>query len=370
MKELIAPFLDAAISLRRQLHQIPELKYEERQTSALIAKTLRSYGYEVQEGVGGTGVVAVLDSKKPGKTIAFRADIDALPIEEATSVSYQSKYPGVMHACGHDGHTATLLLVARILQKIKAQLKGKIKLIFQPAEEGGKGSTAMIEEGVLEGPSVDAIFGYHNWPGLPLRTLATRSGCILAGNGHFEIKLHGKRAHLSNPKDTINPVTIGARIIKEIEVLSTDHTVVNLLSFNSGDWKQGTSEQAELVGCYFIEGNENMAQLKKQIQSIVGMQGTLTFHEFHSPTVNTLKETQLVLAAGREANIKDIQQLQHCKMAAEDFSEYLKLVPGCYFLIGAGEMTAALHTSAYDFPDEILGEAASLMIQIAFLSNA
>ena len=369
MRELIAPFLDAAIALRRQLHQIPELKYEERQTSAFVAKTLRSYGYEVQEGIGKTGVVAILNSGKPGKTIAFRADIDALPIQEATSVPYKSCHSGVMHACGHDGHTATLLLVARVLRTIKAQLKGKIKLIFQPAEEGGKGSTAMIEDGVLENPSVDAIFGYHNWPGLPLKTLATRLGCILAGSGRFEIRLHGKRAHLANPKDAINPVTIGAGIVKEIEALSTDRTVVSLLGFNSGDWKHGTPEQAEIVGCYFIEGNESLNQLKKQIQSIVGLHGTVVFHEFQSPTVNAPKEAELVFSAGRKADIKDIQKLGSCKMAAEDFSEYLKFVPGCYFLIGAGETAAALHTPAYDFPDEILSEAASLMLQIALLSN-
>ncbi|MBM3184486.1 MAG: amidohydrolase [Chlamydiae bacterium] len=369
MKKLITSFLDAAIALRRHLHQIPELKYEERQTSALIAKTLRSYGYEVQEGIGKTGIVAILDSGKPGKTIAFRADIDALPIEEATLVPYKSQHHGVMHACGHDGHTATLVLVARVLQTIKAQLKGKIKLIFQPAEEGGKGSTAMIEDGILENPSVNAIFGYHNWPGLPLKTLATRSGCILAGSGRFEITLRGQRAHLSNPKDTINPVTIGASIVKAIEAFSTDRTVINLLSFNSGDWKHGTSEQAEIVGCYFVEGNESLNQLKKQIQSIVGTHGNVAFHEFQSPTVNTPKETELVFSAGQKADIKDIQKLRSCKMTAEDFSEYLKFVPGCYFLIGAGEAAAALHTPTYDFPDEILSEAAGLMVQIALLSN-
>lgn len=369
MKEILAQFLDEAIVLRKKLHEIPELKYEEHKTRALIAKSLKSYGYEVQEGIGKTGVVAILDSGKPGKTIGFRADIDGLPIEESTSVPYKSCHPSVMHACGHDGHTATLLLVARVLKEIASQLKGKIKFIFQPAEEGGKGSTAMIKDGVLKDPSIDAIFGYHNWPGLPLKTMATRSGCILSGSGRFEITLHGKRAHLSNPKDAVNPVTIGARIITEIEALSTDHLIVNLLSFNSGDWKEGTSEQTELVGCYFIESNETLDQLKKQIHSIVGSRGRIVFHEFQSPTINTPKETEVVFAAGRESRIKDIQKLERCKMAAEDFSEYLKYVPGCYFLIGAGETAAALHTSTYDFPDEIISEAAGLMIQIALLSN-
>ena len=365
MKTISKQYITDAIKIRHHLHQIPELKYKEKETSAFIARILKSYGYEIQEGVGGTGVVAILDSGNSGKTIAFRADIDALPITESTGVSYQSKNQGVMHACGHDGHTATLLLVSRMLQQIKSQLRGKIKLIFQPAEEGGKGSSAMIQDGVLKNPVVDAIFGYHNWPGLPLKTLATRTGCILAGSGRFEISIQGKRAHLSSPRDAINPVTIGASIVKELEALCIPKAIVNLLGFNSGDWTQGTSLQTEIVGCYFIEGAEVYLQLKQRIESIVGKFGSVTFHEFQSPTINTSSETETVLIAAQQADIAKIQRLDNCKMAAEDFSEYLKIVPGCYFLIGAGESKAALHTPLYDFPDEILAPAAQLMIQIA-----
>ena len=270
-----------------------------------------------------------------------------------------------MHACGHDGHTATLLLVARILQQIKSQLTGKIKLIFQPAEEGGKGSSAMIEGGVLEDPAVDAIFGYHNWPGLPLNAVATRIGCILAGSGRFEITLHGKRAHLADPQSTINPVIIGAGIVQEIAALSIPMTIINLLGFNSGDWTQGTSEQAEIVGCYFIEGKEPYLQLKHSIELIVGKLGSVVFHEFQSPTINTASETEMLFFAAHTIGITNIQRLQACKMAAEDFSEYLKHVPGCYFLIGAGESAPSLHTALYDFPDEILALIAQLMVQIA-----
>ncbi len=354
-------FTADAIEIRRYLHQIPELKYEEKKTSAFIAATLRSYGYDVQEGVGKTGVVALLDSGKAGKTIAFRADMDALPILESTGLPYQSKHPGKMHACGHDGHTATLLLVARILQEVKSKLKGKIKLIFQPAEEGGKGSLAMIEDGVLNNPRVDAIFGYHNWPNLALNEMATRSGCILAGSGRFEIFIRGQRAHLAMPQNGVNPVIIGAGVVKQIENLSIPNTIINVLSFNSGDWKEGTSELVEIVGCYFVEGEESFNELKAQIQRIVE---SVVFHEFQSPTVNTAQETELVFAAARNAVVKQIHRLDSCKMAGEDFSEYLKHVPGCYFLIGAGKSSPSLHTSSYDFPDEILGPTAQLMIEI------
>lgn len=365
MKILSKQFITDAIKIRHHLHQIPELKYEEKQTSAFIAEVLISYGYKIQEGVGGTGVVAILDSGNSGRTIAFRADIDALPITESTGVSYQSRHQGIMHACGHDGHTATLLLVSRVLQQIKSQLRGKIKLIFQPAEEGGKGSSAMIQDSVLKNPVVDAIFGYHNWPGLPLNSLATRTGCILTGSGRFEISIHGKRAHLSSPRDAINPVTIGANIVKEIEALSIPMTIVNLLGFNSGDWTQGTSVQTEIVGCYFVERAEAYLKLKQRIESIVGEFGSVAFHEFQSPTINTASETEIVFSSAHKAGITKIQRLENCKMAAEDFSEYLKIVPGCYFLMGAGESKEALHTPLYDFPDEILAPAAQLMIQIA-----
>ncbi len=358
-------FITDAIRIRHHLHQIPELKYEEKETSAFIAHILKSYGYEIQKVAGGTGVVAILDSGNSGKTVAFRADIDALPITESTGVFYQSRYQGIMHACGHDGHTATLLLVSRVLQQIKSQLRGKIKLIFQPAEEGGKGSSAMIQDGVLKNPVVDAIFGYHNWPGLPLKTLATRTGCILAGSGRFVISIQGKRAHLSSPRDAINPVIIGANIVKEIEALSIPSTIVNLLGFNSGDWTQGTSVQTEIVGCYFVEGTEAYLKLKQRIESISGKFGSVTFHEFQSPTINTSSETEIVFRAAHKAEMTKITRLENCKMASEDFSEYLKIIPGCYFLIGAGESKAALHTNLYDFPDEILAPTAQLIIQIA-----
>ncbi|MBS0622082.1 MAG: amidohydrolase, partial [Verrucomicrobia bacterium] len=310
-------------------------------------------------------VVGLLDSGHPGKTLAFRADMDALPIQESTEVAYPSCHPGIMHACGHDGHVATLLLVARVLQQIKPQLRGKIKLIFQPAEEGGRGSSAMIEAGVLENPHVDAIFAFHSWPGLPLNTLATRSGCILAGDGRFEMTLHGKRAHIAFPKKGINPVIIGAGIIKEIEALSLPKTVVNLLGFNSGDWQQGTSERAELVGVYFVEGEQELREVKERIQAITPPFGTVAFHDFHAPTVNSLKETEQVFSAAKAAGLQEIVLLPECKMVGEDFSEYLSRLPGCYFLIGAGEKTPSLHTSFFDFPDAILLNAAHVMVQLA-----
>lgn len=188
---------------------------------------------------------------------------------------------------------------------------------------------------------------------------------LLAGSGRFEITLQRKRAHLSTPSSAINPVVIGAGIVQKMDPLSIPMTFVNMLGFNSGAWKQGTSEQTEIVGCYFTEGEDSYFQLKQSLESIVNTNGSIVFHPFQSPTINTPLETELLFSAAHAIKVRNIQRLNSCKMAAEDFSKYLKHVPGCHFLVGAGESTPSLHTSHCNFPDEILATAAQLMVQIA-----
>lgn len=189
MRSAIQRLLPEIIKIRHQIHENPELCYQEIQTSALVINTLEKFGYQVTKNIGITGVSAILDSGKPGKTVALRADMDALPLQENTSLPYQSKIAGKMHACGHDGHTATLLSVAGVLKDMMNEFKGKIKFIFQPAEEGGAGAAAMIKDGILENPKVDAIFGYHNVPFLPLGVVATKSDCLLAAMDIFTISI-------------------------------------------------------------------------------------------------------------------------------------------------------------------------------------
>lgn len=375
IKEYIQKWLPEMIDIRQRLHQIPELKYEEYKTAALIAETLRSYGIAIETGIARTGIIATIDSGKPGKTIALRADIDALPIQELTQLTYQSQHENKMHACGHDGHTATLLLVANILHAMKDQLNGKVKILFQPAEEGGKGSLAMIQAGVLE--NVDAIFGYHNWPGLELGKVGTRSGAILAGNGRFEIMLEGKVAHTSMPENAINPVTIGAKIITEIEHLRKEcdsrSIVFNIIRFESGEIKGGMTDSAKILGIYYTENEESLVFLKHSLDLIlqkISKETLINYHhhfaEFHTPTINTANETDFVLNTARQIlNPKDVIELPKCMVAAEDFSEYLKRVPGCFFLVGAGDNAAAVHTAHYDFPDKIIPVAAMMMANMA-----
>jgi hippurate hydrolase len=280
-----------------------------------------------------------------------------------------------MHACGHDGHTATLILVAHILHKMREHFSGKVKLIFQPAEEGGKGSLAMISEGVLN--NVDAIFGYHNWPGLAIGKVGTRTGAILAGAGRFEITLNGKIAHTSMPQHAVNPVTIGAKIITALEnlhrVYSSKSAIINIIRFESGEIKGGMTDSAKIIGVYYVESDETLAVIKSEIeqhtQAIAEKYGAthaLNFYEFHTPTINTKKEADLVLETARDIlKAQDVIEFPTCMTAAEDFSEYLRIVPGCFFLVGAGENTPPVHTAHFDFPDNIIPVAALIMATTA-----
>lgn len=193
MKKILQNLLPEIIKIRQQIHSDPELSKEEISTAHIVANTLKKFGYQVTTNIGGTGVSAVLDSGKPGKTVALRADMDALPIQEQTNLPYQSKNKNKMHACGHDGHTATLLAVAGALMHCKDQFRGKIKFIFQPAEEIGAGAAAMIDAGILENPKVDAIFGYHNTPRSDVGAFITKAGSFMAGQDTFTIHIKGRR---------------------------------------------------------------------------------------------------------------------------------------------------------------------------------
>lgn len=373
---LISGILPEIIALRHKLHQIPELKFEEFKTSTLIEETLKNFGYSATK-MAKTGIVVTIDSGKPGKTVALRADIDALPIKEETHVKYQSQHENRMHACGHDGHTATLLLAAFLLSKTTEQFCGKIKLIFQPAEEGGKGSIAMINEGVLKDPNVDAIFGYHNWPGLSLGKIGTRQGPILLGNGRIEITIHGKVAHTSMPQNAVNPVTIGALIITAMEKIRENYqpegAIINTLRFESGEMKGGMTDTAKILSIYYVEDDDIFEEIKTdiqhQIQTIARENNAkmqINFLEFHKPTVNTKYETELVFETAKEfLPNEDIINFSSCQIAAEDFSEYLRCVPGCFFLVGSGENSPPVHTSKFDFPDEIIPIAAKILCKTA-----
>lgn len=370
--------IEEATAIRRQLHSFPELKFEEFATSDLVAETLQRYGYELRRNVAGTGIVATLDSGRAGATIGLRADMDALPIQEETGLDYASTIAGKMHACGHDGHTATLLLAAGQLAQDHAKLNGKIKLLFQPAEEVGKGAAQMIADGALEG--IEQVFGFHNRPGYALGYIITKAGPAMGGNTLYEVKISGKGGHASRPDLAIDPIFVGSAIIQSLQsVISRrlsplDAGVVTVTQFNGGsagniipgdasmviNTRDGSPEAAAIID----------AELRKVIANVCeahGAQCEVNMTLRIPSLVNSVAETELVVKTAHELFGKNntSQMSQMPTMGAEDFAFYLEKRPGSFFFVGNGEDSAYLHHPLYNFRDEILPVAAGMFVGIA-----
>lgn len=384
-KKQISPpitFSESAITtakaLRQQIHQNPELKYEEFETAKLVATQLKSLGYEVIEGVAGTGVVGILDTKRQGKVIALRADMDALPIQETTDKPYQSKQNGKMHACGHDGHTATLLLAATEIIKRKDKLNGVIKLLFQPAEEGGNGAEKMVAAGVLDAPKVDVIFGYHNRPGYSERLVFAKAGSTMGGTDTFVLTLHGKAGHAAMPHLAIDPICLGAMVVMQLQTLvarakSPLHAgVITVSQFHAGVGDNIIPETATLTLNIRSDRKESREALTAQLNTLVaGICAPFAAdfslqHTHHIPPLeNSEAETERVLDVAKRVlnqNI-EVKKIDYMPtMGAEDFAFYLKACKGCFFFVGNGEDSAYLHNANYDFNDAILPTAAALFV--------
>jgi amidohydrolase len=383
--KLISDLIPELVTVRQQIHRNPELSFKEYQTADLIVKQLKTYGItEIQTGIGKTGVLAVIDSGKPGKTVALRADMDALPMFEKTGKSYASQNKEIMHACGHDGHLAVLLGAAAVLNKLRDSFKGKIKLIFQPAEEIGAGAQAMITHGALD--QVDAIFGWHNMPGT-VGQIAVRSGTILAGMDFFKITVSGKGGHASLPQLCVDPVLIGAHLVVALQAIisrriaATDNAVITVAQFNAGTKENIIPDQAILKGSMRTTTKSQREFLIQEITILVnhiakgfGAQIEIEFLQTATPTINTPKETELVMDTVRKNFSTDsLVHMPNPLMVSEDFAYFLEKVPGCFFFIGAGVgIEREEHNSHYDFNDEILLVAVRMMSGVAleFLNTA
>jgi len=375
MRDAIQRVLPEMIKIRQHLHAHPELKYEEHQTAALVAEKLTAWGYTVNTGVGKTGVTAVLDSGKPGKTVGLRADMDALPMTEQTDLPYQSQIPGKMHACGHDGHTATLLTVAKVLRDFTDQFTGKVKFIFQPAEEGGAGAAAMIQDGVLKNPDVDVIYGYHNFPSKPVGDISSRSGCIFAGQNTLLITVNGKGGHAAMPHLTVDPIFIATAMVQALQgVVSrftspTEPCVLSVTQFHAGTTINVIPDQAEFAISLRTTSVEHqqlaLTMLKDIIRHIAGAYGAsadIVQDSEYPPTLNHAKESDRVLEVANELYGDQLSQgLAAPIMASEDFSYFLQQVPGCFFLVGNGEDSPMCHNTHYNFDDRVLPIAAEML---------
>jgi amidohydrolase len=368
MKELVKKQRDHIVGIRRQLHQIPEPAYTERKTSAAVADHLKRAGLEVRTGVAQYGVVGLLRTGKPGPTLMIRADMDALPVTEQTGLSFSSTHAGAMHACGHDAHMAMVLGSALILSQMKDSLKGNIKFIFQPAEEGPGGAKPMIDEGVMENPTVDYAVGCHLWPGSPEGTIGVKAGTIMAAMNRFDIRILGSQGHGAMPHLCVDALEVGTQVVNALQRIVSRHmnplkpTVVSIGAFHAGKAFNIIPGEAELSGTtrtFDLEvWNSWESRMKKILQGVCDSMGArfeLHFEFGYPPTINDGFMADLVRRCA-EAIVGSGRVFEpEPTMGGEDMSYYLQRAKGCFFFLGVGRPGGApLHNAKFDFNEDML----------------
>jgi amidohydrolase len=374
--------------LRRDFHMHPELGFREIRTGGIVAKELEALGIEVTKGVGKTGIVGLLEGTKPGPTLLLRFDMDALPITEDTGVEYASQNPGLMHACGHDGHTAIGLTVAKILHAHREDLAGTIKFCFQPSEEGNNGeeiggAEMMMRDGVLDAPKVDMSLSLHLWNEKPLGWLGIAGGPVMAGAEIFTIKITGKGGHGAIPQQTVDPVIAAAQIINALQTIVSrnvaplETAVVSVTTVNAGTAFNVIPQTAELTGTirtFDIGVRQRVVERFEQIARGVGeAMGCQVDVEVKRMTPALINEESLALkvqdAARRVLSASDLDTSGYITMGAEDMAFMQEKVPGCYFFIGSNDAARHLdyghHHPKFDFNEQALIRASALMASAA-----
>ncbi|BAP45314.1 amidohydrolase [Pseudomonas sp. StFLB209] len=363
-----AKLIDDATVWRRQFHAAPELGFHEVQTSERVASLLESFGIEVHRGLGGTGVVGVLRNGE-GPAIGIRADMDALPIQELGQCAHRSTHQGCMHACGHDGHTAILLATARHLSETR-RFSGTVYLVFQPAEENLGGAQKMIEDGLFERFPMQAIYGLHNWPGVPAGKVLVNPGPMMASLDTFEIVLTGKGSHAAMPDRGFDPIVAAAELILGLQTITSrrlsplDSAVISVTQINAGEAINVLPETATLRGtvrCLQTPVREKVQQLigefVEQLPAAFGVHGALSYNVGYPVTENHPTEAQIVCQAAQSAlGESNVQFGCNPSMASEDFAFMLQACPGAYIWMGVDgqQPSAALHNPYYDFNDQVI----------------
>lgn len=372
----IAAFADDLTALRRDFHRHPEIGFAEHRTSARVAELLESWGVTVTRGVGGTGVVGVLEGSRPGRSIGLRADMDALPMEEQTNLPYASQTPGVFHGCGHDGHTTILLGAARYLAETR-DFAGRAVFIFQPAEEGLGGARAMIRDGLFERFPCDELYGLHNAPGQRPGTIGVKPGAAMAGADFFDITITGRGSHGANPQDSTDPIVIGAGVIKELQgivarnVAPTRPAVLSVTKFNAGSAYNVIPDSAGLSGTvrYFDDATgrlikERMTQICAGFATAHACEIDLKIWNVFDVLMNDPVRTSDMLAcAAGVVGAENTFEKTDLQMGSEDMADMLRLVPGAYCTLGHGG-TVPLHNPGFIFDDAILPVGASLFARL------
>jgi amidohydrolase len=375
----IAEFHQQMVEWRHDIHAHPEIAFKEQRTSDLVARELESFGIEVHRGLAKTGVVGVL-TNGDGPSVGLRADMDALPIQETNEFDHRSKYDGMMHACGHDGHTSMLLGAARYLAETR-QFKGTINFIFQPAEEGEGGARVMIEEGLFEKFPCQSVYAVHNMPGLETGTFNLRSGPLMAAYDTFQITVRGQGGHAAMPHQSIDPIVVGSHIVTALQSITSrnlnplESAVVSVTQFHGGSTNNVIPDSIFLEGTTRSFKPEIRDSLEPAMRRIVdgiaaafGAEIEFDYLRRYPATINHQAETEIsakiaVEVAGEASVSTDTPPV----MGGEDFAFMLEKVPGCYLFIGngAGETVCMVHNPGYDFNNEILSVGATYFARLA-----
>ncbi|CAN5623120.1 M20 aminoacylase family protein [soil metagenome] len=352
-------------AIRRDIHAHPELAYQENRTSDIVASKLAEWGLEVTRGLGRTGLVGTLRKGNSLKSIGLRADMDCLPMDETNDFEHRSQNPGRMHACGHDGHTAMLLGAAKVLSE-KRDFEGAVHFIFQPAEEGGGGGKAMIDDGLCEKFPFDVVFAIHNKPGVPLGHIVSRPGPLLAAADRWDIRITGKGGHAAHPHTTSDPMIVGASIVMSLQTIVSrnidpqDATVVTVGFFKAGSAYNVIPGEVHICGTTRTTTPENRALAQRRIKEICdgaaqmyGVKVEVEHRPGYPPTVNNAEQTKFALGiAATVCGEHGVRDNVKPSMGAEDFSYMLEKVPGAMVMLGNGGSEAInLHNSRYDFND-------------------
>ena len=362
----IRQHLPELATIRQDIHAHPELGFEEHRTADLVATKLKEWGIEVHRNIGRTGVVGVLRSGNGQASIGLRADMDALPIQEATNLPYASQTPNRMHACGHDGHTTMLLGAAKYLSETR-NFNGTVNFIFQPAEEGIGGALAMLDDGLFRKFPCDAVFGMHNWPGQPIGTFRTGPGSRLAGGAFFDVAITGKGAHGAHPHQSVDSVVAACQIVNAFQTIisrnvsAQDTAVLSVTQIHAGHAYNVIPETATLAGTVRAMKRETMTLIEDTMRRLAtsiaegfNAQATLDFRLIFAPTVNNDTEMALYAEAAAELVGPDgIDRNSPPNMGSEDFGYMMEQVPGAHIFLGNGG-SAAVHNDQYDFNDEAI----------------
>lgn len=369
---------DELIARRRDFHQHPELAFEEFRTSGIVAEELNRLGLEVQTGVGKTGVVGILEGAQDGPTVLVRADMDALPILEENGFAYASSVPGKMHACGHDGHTTIGLGVAKVLSQHRDQIAGRIKFVFQPAEEIVGGARAMVEDGVLQDPRPDVSLGLHLWNGMPLGKLGVADGPVMAGSSTFTIKITGKGGHAASPHESIDPIVCGAHVITALQSIVSrnlrplDSAVISVTRMDAGTAFNIIPQFAELRGTvrtFKLEVRDlverRMHEVSQGIASAMGCTAELSMTHNVLPVANHPEVSERLRTIFRDYMGDGALDVNERTMGSEDVGLFMTDIPGMYFFLGAQvpdqDSYYGHHHPRFDFDENALPLGVALM---------